>query len=331
MISVIIPAYNVENYIDACLCSVTGQSYDDLEIIVVNDGSTDKTGGGIGRFAGDGRVKVVEHKNSGVAASRNVGLDAARGEFITFVDSDDYLEPYMYERLLKGLRGSDSDVAVCDYNLNYGDHMDRAYSGMKDEVIDVSAGIVEYFYKYCACPKPNNYIWTRLYRTELVKRAGVRFEAFKLGDDTMFNFKLLPWIQRVSNVSGGAYNYLQRTDSNIYTSASKTNLATVYADAFDSIAGSWQGSRLVDALPVFAYTRLRSVIFYSKLAGLDNERIAERIVSGFKDRSIADYLQDTQALTAYARINALPGIEGIRELMTAAAKGDLQRLAGEIA
>ncbi|MDR2732782.1 MAG: glycosyltransferase, partial [Fibromonadaceae bacterium] len=188
LISVIIPAYNVETYIGKCLDSVLSQEYGDLEVIVIDDGSTDNTSNIIANYATDSRLKLIEQKNSGVSAARNSGIDAATGDYLAFVDSDDYLEPGMYKKLIADLNESQADIAVCDYNLIYEEHTVAKYSNMKDETVDISENVPAYFYKYCACQRPNNYIWTRLYRTEAVKVSGIRFEHFKLGDDTLFNF-----------------------------------------------------------------------------------------------------------------------------------------------
>jgi glycosyltransferase involved in cell wall biosynthesis len=264
-----------------------------LEIIVINDGSTDDTAKIIRRYASDKRVKYIEQANSGVSAARNAGIDAAAGELLAFVDSDDYLEPNMYEHLYTRMRCEDADMAVCDYNLVYDDHTERRYSKMRNQTVDVQSDVYGYFTRFCACQKPNNYIWTRLYKAEIVKRSGIRFERYKLGDDTLFNFKLLPHMNTVTFTPEGLYNYFQRGDSNVYTVASKGNLAAVYADTFRSLADYYRDNNFTDfleVLPVHAFTRLRSVFFYSRLAGMRDDAIVESIQSGFKGRDIAKYL-----------------------------------------
>ena len=305
IISVIIPAYNVGEYIDKCLHSVLSQTYTNLEVIVVNDGSTDDTAGLIKKHENDNRLRLIEQQNAGVSAARNTGIAAATGAYIAFVDSDDYLEPDMYERLCTALEKEKADVAVCDYNLIYHDHTDFNYSTMCNETVDITDPSF-YFYKYCACPKPNNYIWTRLYKTEIIKKSGVLFEPFKLGDDTLFNFKLLPHIKRAAHISGALYHYLQRLNSNVYTAARRWNLARVYADSFESLVNYYREnsfSRFLAPMPIHAYTRLRSVFFYSRLAGISDDNIAENIAEGFNGRAIALYLRDASKVDPYAEIN----------------------------
>lgn len=307
-ISVVIPAYNVEAYMAKCLDTVLGQTHKNLEVIVVNDGATDRTGEIIAQYASDPRLICINQQNAGVTAARNAGIEIATGDYITFVDSDDSLELDMYQSLYSALTRYNADVAACDYNLIYPDHTDYAYSDLKDEFVDLSAAPADYFYKYCACARPNNYIWIRLYKADIVKNSGVRFEQYELGDDTLFNFKLLPYIKSVANVSGGKYNYLQRLNSNVYTIAKRKNLATVYANTFEALAEHYEKQQFsagIDALPVHAYTRLRSIVFYSKLAELSNEQIAANIKEGFAGRAIAKYLKQSDKIDRYAQLNRL--------------------------
>jgi glycosyltransferase involved in cell wall biosynthesis len=292
-ISVVIPCYNVERYIGRCLESVLAQEYTQLEIIVVDDGSTDGTAAVIERYLGDERIKLLRRSNAGVSAARNAGIAAATGELLGFVDSDDWLEHDMYALLYHSMMFHDSDMAVCNFNLVYDDRTDKAYSRMCGAVDEVRPDPYAYFCKYCACEKPNNYIWTRLYKTEPVRKSGVRFENYMLGDDTLFNFKFLPYLDRVSFIDSGLYNYYQRSNSNVYTVANKSNLAAVYADTFDALAGYYKTNgfdEFLRVLPIHALTRLRSVFFYSRLAGMAEGEIVDSVMAGFKNREIAKYL-----------------------------------------
>ena len=293
-ISVIIPVFNVEPYIRKCLDSVLNQTYNNLEVIVINDGSTDNSGKICDEYAeGDRRVRVFHKENAGVSAARNAGIEAASGDYLAFADSDDYLELDMYEKLYAACKENNADMAVCNYNLVYDNRSIAKYSKMRNETANVHADVYGYFCKYCACPKPNNYIWTRLYKTEIIKKSGVRFENYKLGDDTLFNFKLLPHIRKAAFISDGLYNYFQRSCSNVHTVANKENLASVYADTFDAAANYYRENNFtdfLDVLPIHAFTRMRSVFFYSHLAGMSEEKIFENIMNGFKNREIFNFL-----------------------------------------
>lgn len=123
MISVIVPVYKAEKYLGECVDSILGQSYRDLEVILVDDGSPDSCPSLCNAYsARDSRVKVIHKKNGGVSTARNAGLEAAKGEYITFVDSDDYIEPDMYEKMMARAREFDCDVVMCDCIKEFPDH-----------------------------------------------------------------------------------------------------------------------------------------------------------------------------------------------------------------
>ena len=116
LISVIVPIYNMEPFLRRCVTSIINQTFEDLEIILVNDGSTDTSGDIIWEIAAeDSRVKVISQTNQGVSAARNEGLKAAKGKYIGFVDADDYIKPDMYENLLNALVKYQADIACCGY------------------------------------------------------------------------------------------------------------------------------------------------------------------------------------------------------------------------
>lgn len=114
LISVIVPIYKVEQYLNRCVQSIVDQTYKNLEIILVDDGSPDNSPAMCDAWAEkDDRVQVVHKKNGGVSSARNAGLDAANGAYIGFVDGDDYIEPDMYAQLLQAIQKDSSDMAVC--------------------------------------------------------------------------------------------------------------------------------------------------------------------------------------------------------------------------
>lgn len=116
LISVIVPIYNTENYLEKCITSILDQNYHNLELILINDGSTDNSGKICEDFLEiDKRVKVRHKENSGVSAARNIGLDIAEGDYTCFVDSDDYLHPEMLERLWHYLGKYNADIAMCEF------------------------------------------------------------------------------------------------------------------------------------------------------------------------------------------------------------------------
>lgn len=128
-VSVIIPVYKAEKYLEKCVRSVLNQTFHDLEVILVDDGSPDSSGQICEEYAKkDSRIKVIHQKNAGVAVARNVGLDLAAGEYITFVDSDDYIRPQMYEEMLKCAQNNHCDLVMCDCMKVYSDGRKVMYS-----------------------------------------------------------------------------------------------------------------------------------------------------------------------------------------------------------
>ncbi len=118
MISVIVPVYNVEKYLEKCVKSVQKQTYRALEIILVDDGSTDESGKICDELKKkDDRIKVIHQKNQGLSAARNTGLEQAKGEYVAFIDSDDYIEKEMYERMLFALENNSADICMCGYKM----------------------------------------------------------------------------------------------------------------------------------------------------------------------------------------------------------------------
>lgn len=129
-ISVLIPAYNVAPWIEKTLDSVLAQTYRDLEVIVVDDGSTDDTGAILDGYARrDGRVVVIHQSNGGLVAAREAGIARATGEYVTFVDGDDTIEPDMYERLMANMRKYDADISHCGMRFIFPDGRTEAHYG----------------------------------------------------------------------------------------------------------------------------------------------------------------------------------------------------------
>ncbi len=130
MISIIVPVYNVEKYLCQCIDSLLAQTYRDIEILLIDDGSSDGSGAICDSFAGtDPRIRVFHKEYGGVASARNYGLDQARGEYIGFVDSDDWADPNMFQTLLDILLEADADISVCSYWLEYESDLDSVKDG----------------------------------------------------------------------------------------------------------------------------------------------------------------------------------------------------------
>ena len=210
MISVIVPVYNSGLYLRDCLNSIRAQTYQDLEIICVNDGSTDNSEEILADIAqNDSRIKVLTQENAGVSAARNAGLDAATGDYITFVDSDDALEPDMYEILLNLIEKHQADIAHCGYKKIHLDGSAKNVCGTEElliqDGIEASKCLLsgEHF---------TGGLWNKLYRAELVQNT--RFdETLKINEDVLFNAQVFQRAGTIVFYDVPKYHYFERQSS----------------------------------------------------------------------------------------------------------------------
>lgn len=214
LISVIVPAYNVENYISRCLDSILKQTYSNLEIIVVDDGSSDSTPSIIDEYsAKDIRIKAIHQVNSGVAVARNTGIEAATGDYYGFVDSDDFIEPNMFEEMLNACESTAAEMAVTEYKEIGGDES-LTYSGniyvlSKDEALNT----------FICEDKPYRIqysVWSRLCRKDIIEN--LRFAPGKNCEDIMFSTKLMCSISSCVMLDKPLYNYTYDRSSSIMNS-----------------------------------------------------------------------------------------------------------------
>ena len=222
MISVIIPVFNNEEFLVSCLASVKQQTYTDLEIICIDDGSTDKAGSIADEFAVcDDRFIIVHQQNHGESHARNKGLSIASGEYIAFVDCDDWLEPDMYECLMSAMKETDVQMSAAGWF--------RETNGESWEVrnsLDVKEGqfsrddLLMYLYRrddYRAFA----YMWNKLYRRDLLTRADgsqIRFpEDLRLGGDVVFLAEIALNTRRAVFLDRPMYHYRQQNESGCHT------------------------------------------------------------------------------------------------------------------
>ena len=184
LISIIIPAYNIENYIERCLETVQNQTYRNLQIILVDDGSTDRTGEIIDAISErDSRVLAVHNKNQGVSSARNSGLDIAEGEYIGFVDGDDIIEPDMYQKMLEEAITYKADIVHCGYKMVFPNRVDAYYGTGEKRIQNTHKGIVDLLEGKPVEPG----IWNKLYYRDIV--SDLRFEPdIRINEDLLFNY-----------------------------------------------------------------------------------------------------------------------------------------------
>lgn len=212
MVSVIIPVFNVEKYLRQCLDSVISQTYTDLEIIIVDDGSTDSSGSICDEYAAaDSRIQVIHRENGGLSAARNTALDVARGEWLVFVDSDDYLMPDMIERLYSACIAHDADMAACTHLRRYGDRIETpARRSAPAADIEIYNG-AEKMDAYIRGRRLSNAMWAKLFSAELF--SCVRFPVGRFYEDTFIMPGLVHSARRIVNMNSDGYVYRKRSGS----------------------------------------------------------------------------------------------------------------------
>ena len=215
-ITVIVPVYNVENYLNKCLDSLINQTYKNLEIIVINDGSTDNSGEICQEYAQkDNRIVYIEKENGGPSDARNAGLDRMTGSYVTFVDSDDWIELDYVEILYKKITEYQADIAVGNYysfNEAEGMYYFHIFGDSYYEKVYDNVSIFENLYE---SQEMKSFalisVFGKLYKADLVKH--LRFDIGKLGEDGYINQKLYLLVQKVIYINQGLYAYRQRSGS----------------------------------------------------------------------------------------------------------------------
>lgn len=215
MVSVIVPVYKVEPYLEQCIESIAGQTFRELEIILVDDGSPDRCGEICDRWAKrDGRIRVIHRENGGLSAARNTGLSAARGEYLCFVDSDDYLEKDAVGRLLEALNAGGAQIAACNFVFENGEEAAEGTPLLKPYQIEqemlLSGKEVMRLMdqgKYIF----SEVVWNKLYKREIF--AEIRFPEGKLHEDEFLFHKLLYPVSRVACIPYVGCHYRRRPGS----------------------------------------------------------------------------------------------------------------------
>lgn len=255
VVSVIVPVYKVEAYLPQCLDSLAAQTFRDVEFILVNDGSPDNCGRILREYASrNANFRVIEQENRGYSGARNTGLAAATGEYIGFVDSDDWIEPRMYEMLIRLARESNADIAQCGYQYYF--EQDRR-SAVRDiswvaRLITQSGGTLRGAEQVLF---DDGCIWSKIYRRSMVRENQLRFDpTLQMAEDVPFFWKSLCLAKRISVTTEPLYHYrVQRPGQQ--TSFSDDRLFSFFR-LFDIMDGFLQAHDLAYLDPFLLHLRL---------------------------------------------------------------------------
>lgn len=208
MISVIVPVYKVEDYLDRCIQSIVSQSYTDLEIILVDDGSPDRCPAMCDAWAErDKRIKVIHKKNGGLSDARNAGLGIATGQYISFVDSDDWVANDFLEVLYTVASNTHSDICECGIIKT-----DRVISFEREgDEEPICYGTAEALELLIQDTVFHQYVWNKLYRCTCIK--GISFVTGKINEDEFWTYQVFGRANRIAKIEKKLYYYLQRKGS----------------------------------------------------------------------------------------------------------------------
>lgn len=210
-LSIIVPVYNVEKYLPKCLESLTNQTLKDIEIICVNDGSMDNSLAILKEFASkDYRIKIIDNQHQGVAKTRNTGIEQSTGEYIGFVDSDDYIDIDFFEKLYNSATKSNSDIAIASIlkHKNFFNIYNAKYT--KEE----TAITIQDKIKLCEDKKHFFfYAWNKIYHSGFIKENNIKFSEGQIYEDVMFAIKALYYSNKIISVYGTKYHYIEHENS----------------------------------------------------------------------------------------------------------------------
>lgn len=221
LLSVIVPIYNTEQYLRRCLDSIVNQTYTNLEIILIDDGSTDKSGDIADEYAGrDERIKVIHQINQGESSARNRGIDLITGDYFSFVDCDDWIDDNMYEVMIAIGYKAEADIIVSRWYKSYNDRDIEIMNSIPVENDELSKEeLLRYIYMRDAY-KGFAYMWDKIYKTELLNsEAGKVYfdETLKLGGDVLFLAQMALNTKRAIYIDKAFYHYFQREESGCHT------------------------------------------------------------------------------------------------------------------
>lgn len=229
LISIIVPIYKVEKYLEKCVMSIIDQTYQNLEIILVDDGSPDRCGEICEEFAKqDSRIVVLHKKNGGLSDARNAGIEVATGEYFFFVDSDDYIHPQMIEILYQGIKKNKAELSICQFQ-NVAEDKNTDYESVKQQewiVLESDQDKLEY-----ALGENTTTIftvaWNKLYARRLFD--GVRYPFGKIHEDEFTTYKTIHAAKKIAYIECPLYYYVQREGSIMANGFDERNLSVLEA------------------------------------------------------------------------------------------------------
>ena len=283
LVSVIVPVYKTEKYLNHCINSIVGQTYNNLEIILVDDGSPDRCPAICDLWKEkDERIKVFHQVNAGGGQARNLALDKSKGKFVIFVDSDDYIAPFMIEFLYKQFQ-DDVDIVECGYCITHNDNaeFDEESEGYRWESFGAEEAVLENIKDRMF----RQIIWNKMYRKSVV--GDVRFPVHKNIDDEFWTYQAVERAEKIVQIEDVGSYYFFREDSIINETYNIRRL--------DALEARYQRMKYLEKYPEIYGVAKRQLVFncmyhYQKglrfLSGSDLKKLKSKVKAIYKDISI---------------------------------------------
>ncbi len=281
-ISVVIPIYKVEQYLNECVESVVNQTYKNLEIILVDDGSPDNCPKICDEWAKkDGRIKVIHKKNGGVSDARNAGIKVATGKYISFVDSDDYIENNLYEIAINKLKDNNAQLFIFGRTYLYGQKKEIKYSKEIELIMDTEEALdkMNMFQYYDVA------VWDKIYERNLFD--GIEFPKGKLCEDWYTIYKVIDRVTKVVYNSKPFYVYRQRENSITHSNNIKINREPIYAskevldyikEKHPSIVSNALAKYVISCIGVY-----NNYLYYTSDTRIEKEEILKIVKDNYKE------------------------------------------------
>ncbi len=230
LVTLLVLAYNTEKYIKKCLDSLINQTYKNLQIILIDDGSKDDSGKICDEYAKeDARIEVIHEKNQGPSAARNLGISMAKGKYISFIDTDDYTEPTIIEKLVKSMEKNNSDISICNFFPNGETKLEETFTSEKALTYIMNKN---YF---------RGYLWNKLYKTEIIKDMKFDVNIF-ISEDLIFNCEYLLKVKKCSYINEKLYHY-NINDESLSNSKINEKYLTIL-DSYNKLKSIYESNKL---------------------------------------------------------------------------------------
>jgi len=267
-VSIVVPVYNVELYLAQCLESLITQMYDNIEIVLVDDGSTDSSGCICDEYAAkDKRILVIHQKNAGAANAKNVGLDIATGELITFIDSDDFVDKTWILDMVEELHRTSVDMVECAFDMVYKNRTDNVKEFLDGNgVFSTEQYLAHYLDKWT-----NSLFWNKLFKRSLTEEVRFKRER-RCIDDEFYTYKVISNAETISRIDKPLYHYRQRGSSAVRT---KKNQLQITDDALEVLIEryEWMKERFPTLRKIYLVHDIDFLLYFDKQGTYDEKLV----------------------------------------------------------